>query len=591
MAEPTADQVIPKVFIKEALPGTPAAGSVEAFAKKMTEAARQANWREGLESLKKETKADKTTECQEQIGVERDPASGKKARSLEEQNRFDKLGSALGLAKNYLEKTYDGLDNSSKVALRATILIEANLRPLLKNVLSSMTNAQKDAFLERILKEPKYVGKVKELLDQALERKLADAVTPAKDEFEKLDLDRQDKQQEVDGVSVRIAEADRILDLFKRDASGAPLPASTNAKELDQLTKDLPKIEAEIEAFRDVVEDRQRKINGLNAERGARLRPGAAGRDLADIDKDIDNAVTEIRVLEKEIKMREDKITRKTVLEQQEGTLTEQKKNLVKEKQEKTIALKKAELEAQIKKRILEDAKNVRTSQEQDLVDSAKNIFADAARELWEAQGKEYEQMFNQNLETFKKETQDQNAKVLADAISERYKGTSKKRRGILVPTINQLKLNTDRQDLLDSGPEKVIRNLLGGKTNPATGAVYTAAEIDTLLKDKAFLEKATPVVGEQLYSRVLLNKDKLSVEEATLVATSDWGKGMIEQAIKRSDEVRNQIEALTGQKAVDKGFWTNLAEYIKKHPWLIAVILGLPLLGGAGLAGSMLAR
>lgn len=594
MPAPSPEQVIPKALIKEAIPAAAAPGSVDSLAQKVSEKLDQGDWKEALKLRKKEAvKESKISEKIEQIGVERDATTGVKNRTPQEQARYNDAKAAAELAKKFVEKGYAAITPAEQTALQNFVLNETALRPALAAELSTLTPTQQKEYAERILKDPLFSAKAKEILSNLLsQEQLADSVTPAKDKFEEADLKRQEKEAEVTEVRARITDVDTALDSFKRDPTGVAI--GTSAQELDRINGTLSTVLSELVALRQDLQDAQSKLQMLVAERANASRY-TGGRPITEIDPDITTENAKIRTAQGAISTRETDLAKKTQLEQSEAKLKEDKKTSQREEQTKTAEFNKIKLETQKRARELADAQALRASQEQDLVDGFKNVFSEATSAAIDESVDKAEKSFTKELEDLKKKTDDQNEKAFYDGLSERYLGPQRRRfRGVFgagrsetYRPISRGKVEADFRTLITEGPEDVMKGILENSNNPVTGVNYTPAEITTFISNTEYVSKLQPEVVKQLISKKILTGG-LRPEDVNLIVNSRWGQGMLEQGIANNEEAKKAIEKIMGAGAVSQpGFGERLSQEVSKHPWWLISLLGIPLLLGGAAAMS----
>lgn len=142
MPQPTPAEVLPKALAREALPAAPPAGSAAEMAKKINQKVDEGAWSEALElGRRAPVEERKIQERIEEIGINRDPATGAKQRNAQEQARYNEAKNVAALAKKFIEKGYGGLTAAEQNTLQLAVLAEANLRPALALEIAAMTAA------------------------------------------------------------------------------------------------------------------------------------------------------------------------------------------------------------------------------------------------------------------------------------------------------------------------------------------------------------------------------------------------------------------------------------------------------------------
>ena len=593
MALPTPDQVIPQALVRERIPATPPAGSAAELARRINEQNDQGNWKGAFERSKMpQVERGKIEQVREQIGVERNPATGAKVRTPQEQARYDQLGTAAALSTKFLEEGYDRLTAGEQVNLRRIVLDEARLRPALAGQLSVLAPNQVDAFAIRLLKEPKMAAKIREVLTQQSdpEHKLADAVTPADQQFKEKDLDRQNKQEEVDDVNRRLTAINTRLAEFARPGMGAPPGAK--AAEIDRIKTNFATIQAELRTQKQRLVDAKYRKTQLEADRTASIRAGAGGmaggRTTAEIDTEITDIRREETNAQTEIDTREADLQKLPQLEQEEQQLEQRRQEIERERRERSLELGKAQLEAQKRQYELQDARALRGSHEEDLVQGFETVFAKATSDLIGEQVDEAAGKFETEIETLKQQTKVQEETAMYNTLQTRWLGPLQHRgilRRVSFPPINRACVSADMETLLDraQGSDQLMRNILRATINPTTRIAYTNVEVDGLMANKAFVDKMRPEAITQLLGRRALTGG-FTQGDIHVIVNSQWGQGMIEAGLAKNAEYRGLVESALGADALRRqGFIPRVIEETRKHPFWLLSLLGIPfLVGGA---------
>lgn len=617
MAIPTPDQLIPRALVRERIAVAPPAGSLDALARTVVEKTDQGNWRQGLElGRRRPVEANKISQKIEEIGGfdnDRNP-DGSKNRSAAEIARHTEATNAANLAKKFLDQGFNSLTpgiGGEQEAVVNMVLAEARLRPAIAAELTPLTAAQQRAYAERLLKDPKFHEKARALLEGLANSdiQIPDAVTPARQAVEDATLDRDTKQEEVADIDRRLVPIDAGLAQFTRPAAGAAGPIGAMAARVDMLRTiiEAPTFQTELASWKTKRDDARQRLNDLRDERmrtvqagpggafvGGAIVPGTARRDIGTIDGDITAAKTALDTAEQEVADREGKLQALEQLKLREQELNQQKQELENEKRPKKLELDKAELELKRRQQELKDAQVLRASQEQDVVDGFKHIFAEATNEVISEQIDKMQETYDAEAATLKQQAEDQNEQAMYDALQEgmigaiRYRGIF--RREAYRP-LSRAAVGMYYDILLTQGPEEAMTVLLTTRINPATGVNYTAVEAHDLMRDKAegsFYRKLEPEVVKQILAKRMLSGGGINQEAAQMIVMSNWGQGMLTQAIAKRNEFRAAVEELMGADALGRpGFFDRMALEVRRNPWLLLLALGLaPLTGGLAAAG-----
>jgi len=595
MPEPTAAEVLPKAIVREGLPATPAARTPEAVAVTIIEKADQGVWRQGLELARRPPLEDeKIANRVEQIGIERDPNTGIKTRNIQEFARYNEAKEAANLVKKFLEKGFDGMTNAEKTELRKAVWAEAGLRPSLAAELARMTPAERIAFAERALNNPELAGFARQIFEEILDpsKVLADAVTPAQEALEITEFERDGKKGEFDEVKHRWDRNNTQLAEFE-DQSATGGTKGARLIELEKLTADESTLKAELQTRQQRLRTAKDRVDDLTSElqtttatmmtRGGIL---SGQRPPTEIQADITQAKKDIRNLEDEINEREAKLARKIQLEQEKQQVEQRKTELDREKREKELELKKAESEVNKRKKELADAKALRESQEKDLVAGFKGVVSEAINEQLNAEVQRLTEALNEEVGSLKEKAKESNEKVMYEALQEEFVKTETRRRGIFgkkekARVVDKTKVNNYFDKIMTQGPEAAMRDLIMSRTNPETGNPFTGTEADAILANKEYVEKMQPEVVKQLIGRKILIGG-MTNNDIDIIVRSQWGRGMIEQAMAINEEYRKAVEMVTGVGGTQShGFWEKFRQQAKKHPWWWLLLLGAPLAFG----------
>lgn len=586
--EPTAADVMPKVIIRESLSAT--GGTLQEQAtreagKRVVDKAKEGAWREALDATNRKKPIEQKTIDRklDEIGVERDATTRKKIRTTEEEARFKRTKDAASLAKKTIEQGYDKLDPTEQTKLRTAIEDKIRANPLLLSEFNSLSTTQQRAEVERRLKDPKFLADLSEEVSVHLnpEKKLIEEqkIIEREEDLKEKELTKKEAEDAVTDLDTQIKALDAELKAFERTPAGG---VGVKAVELDGLRVNLKATQTELETHRITLEYATSELAGFISERDMTRRYGAAPgsrRAAADIEVDIAAKKAEVKVAQREVDTREGKIRRIAELETQEASLKEEKLKAETGKREKSISLRKADLELSKSQRRRDDLKREREYEEEDLASNMENVFARTADKYIRDEFQAIETKVNAELDEMKKKTSDVHEQAMIETLQKRWEGKERGSGHRKYKPISKEQVEKDFIALKDKGPEPLMEEMLMTRTNPKTGAnYYTSAEAKQMLADKSdtsFYKKMEPEVVLQLIRRKLMTGG-VRREDLFVIESSAWGEGVIKKALSKNNEFKKQMEELTGESAVNPGFGRKLWEQTKKRPWLLALLVGL---------------
>ena len=619
--EPKAAEVVPKTIIKEAPVAVVAPGASKATSEMIAKGRQKLEEGKFQEALKivqsPPIEQRKISEKLEQFGTARNATTGAKELTPAELARRTKAEDGAKLVKKFIEGGYDNMDTSSggeQEMLRDVFLDAAKLRPMLEQEMQGMNDVQKQAFAERYLKDPRFSKEVRGVFQDLLnpEKKLVD-ISKFQDDKETADLDLEDAKAEKadhqrgwDQNDLQLAEHEaRSAKRGKPPVEGAKylrLQGLTNEiqvlrNDLNANRTDLATAQGDVKRFRDEL---------VNAQRFASIRAGTGtARSEAEIKRDFDTATLRetsarerVSQLDGELKTKEGEAK---IIDEEHQTLIERRKELDAKKRTLERAVKDKEREAAKKQWALQDAKTVREGEEQDLSDKFNSVFSEASDKVLNNDLEKANEAFNAELEVRKNQATDNNEKALLDGIERgmlvdapiiRKKGLLGFRTKEETRPMSKEKVISYHGTLMKNGPLEPAVRLLITQDNPAAGVKgvkYSEPEARAILANKAFADKMLPIVTEQILARKML-VGGITQEDIHIVVNAQWGKDMLDKARDRNKAYFDAVEKDMGPGAFDApNFHEKLAEKIKKHPWWLYLILGIPfLVGGAAASKSL---
>ena len=584
--------VVEAVMTKGVEQATPPATEEQKIARHMRTAIDQGNAREALR-ITTEPKVENKDLAKkiEEIGVTRDD-TGKKAKTLEEQQRYDRAKNAFDLVDKFVEKGYGKLSSAEQTNIQTTVIEQIRKNPVLAEKYRTMSRAEQKEYVLSLIQDPKNTEKVRQILSEvASAPELSDLVEVAKDKIDEKIREKKIKEEEVADIQRRSdAVAARLKD-FERPAGGATM--GKKVQELEDIRTELPTLETEKQTYAHQYQDAEFRFAQLQQERAATLRnPGTTGRrDIAEIDTDITNARSEMQNAQREVGERQAKINKVSQLEEEERTLESDKRNTDIEMRGVKLELGKIDLDLAKIQREYNNALSLRESQEMDIVNGLENVFANAAIDVLNDREDEVYNQYDVSLKELRDKATTDAEKAILNAIEERHKrrvpvrrlrGAEQQRK------IDKAKVLSDFNMLMTNGPEEFMKAVLAGAKNPETGNPYTEEEIEKLMKNQDLISKTQPEAVKQLLAKRFM-VGKISEGDAYFISTSKWGEELIDKAIATNQDVRDKLVKLYGEGVIDQpGFSKRFAKEVGATGLLSAILAGIiaiPIISAAAAA------
>lgn len=556
-------EVIARAVLEKAPVAPPPPGSLQEAAVKIREKLNESGPRSALESMRQrksieQRKIDELidTNC----GTERN-ADGTKRRPAgsEVRGRFDEMQKWSKLSKDFLEKGYDGLDAAQKPIVKT--LIEQALRawPEADALFSGpppMPVADKEAVIVTILKNPKYAEKVRSIFEGAIDptKALKDTVSEAKTTLEEVRKKEEEKRNGIAKSNNEKVLVDTQLEQF-RDGGG--VGDGPKLQQMKAIEAELPTLKVNLIAKQDQLVEAQERVKDLERKRNVAWQRGADNTDVIDVE--ITTKRGEVRTLQREITEINDRVNLKTALEQEKTSLEQKKRQLEEERIKLDTELKNLTRERLESQANFSSAQLTRTSQEQDFVDSFKGVFSEATMQYLEENIAKAEEAQKKLIDEEKANTVDPEEQRILDAIETRW-DKAEWQGGRLRRKINISQVRQDYPNLIAEGPRRILRDMLVSQITLLAGSPQYRAEVARIESklNPAFVEKMQPKIVERLITRQV-QTGKITEDDVRIIRESNWGQGVIQAAIKNKAELKNEIEQLIGQGALETSLWEKL--------------------------------
>lgn len=575
MPPPTSnpEAVARSVLEKAPGPGAAVRSAEQKRGDAIREKAKKDGARSALESLRQKPKIDKADTdriIDENIGVKR-KANGEKNRTAQEKARFDSAKKWKGFNEALLDGGYDSLtDPGNKNLARGQVEKALRAWPAGDALLTSMNATDRQAAIERILRDPKFTEKLRSVYDGTFsgENVLADTVTEAANRA----LEAETKKTKVDGEIAKnkldLSQVNTALDRYKVDpTTGAPIGADiTRIKNIEAR---MPTLTAEQNTKAVELQLLQEEYNAMKLG----VRTGAVTpAELAAKGTEVVAKQREILTIEAEIHEKEGLETKKNNLDSQKQTIETKLQELDVER-----ASAVSELSAARADRASQELS--RASQEGQFTENMKGMVSEAAMQVMEDEVTAAEAAEREIIETEIKNTQDPAEKAILQGLLERWEkdkevGIWSKSR---IKVYDKERINADFSEVMETGS---TRNTMWRMMRDAG---MSDDEIRAKISDPEFVDKMQPQVAERLLT-YKIQTGKLNEDEVRRIFNSEWGEGMIEKAIQRRDSLRKTINDLESKGILQGGVkeWLRKASGGEKWKFLLILL--------AAIAGSVVA-
>lgn len=574
MPPPTSN---PEAVASAVLEKTPTAGAVGRTAAQergdeIRKKASKEGARSALEALKARPKIDKAETdriVDENIGIKR-KETGVKDRSRAEKKKFDEAHQWKSFNEALLDGGYDSLNPHNQGVARVQVEKAMRAWPAADTLLTSMSAADRQAAIERVLKDPGFAEKLRGVYDSAFsgENVFADNVSEAASKV----LESETKKARIDGETAQknleLTQVNAALERYKVDpTTGAPI--GSDITRLKSIEARMPILTASHDTKTVELQLLQEEYNALKLG----IRTGAVNpAELAVKGGEIVAKQREIEAIGKEIE-------EKDVLEKKKGNLDTQKQSIEQRLQELNVEKASAVSELSAARADGASQELSRASQENQFVENINGMVAEATMQVLEDQVAAAEAAERELIEVEIKNTQDPAEKAILQALLDRWE--KDKVVGIWsksqVKVFNKERINADFSELMQTGsPRNTMWRMM-------REAGMTDTEIAAKITDTAFIDKMQPQVVERLLT-YKIQTGKLNEDEVRRIYNSEWGVGMIEKAIQRREGLRNVINDLESKGILQGGIkeWLRKASSGSKMKFLLILL--------AAIAGSVLA-
>lgn len=523
----------------------------------------------------------------ENIGNKRDE-EGKMIRDNRspEKTRHDDAKTVEARVTQYLDGGYDSLSDAQKLIVKGDVEKAVLTIPALREQYNHLGANERTAYLEKIARDPSCSQFVAETMNG-----IVDSAKIKQETISQLTLQLEGLNNELQIVQDQLSKGkyaiEKRINKLKKDIQD--LESGTSDDKLSKRNSKIVELKGEksnidttLESLRETRDDTKVFLDTLKEARiqlkkfrgTDKVEIGGREYNLKQIETEIkaQTALYNERNLEyTQSFTRKEEIT--LLLSQLEigggveGLKEELDKNLEEEAKLKT---KKADLENKIKakKQELGTAKTNRTYDEEQFVNSLKNVFTEAAGKYFEAEVSKAETKVKTYLEQKSTDLKEEAESALAKGLLLRYYFDKTNK-------VNLKNIRDDKDKIVTIGPEEILKQGLkdGG---------YTEAQINELIKDKTkwnSLMTKTAEVSLKYYwlkGGLFGREGKMQLDEQMKIVNSPWGNEVLKNSVEAA---RKDVEAVLKQKLPDR---SRIGEWLRKldGKWLLAIIAILVGLG-----------
>ncbi len=524
-------------------------------------------------------------EAAEKMGIERN-AAGAKSRTGAEATRYSNAKAEIDLIEEYLEKGPDSIRPNSTQEQKIIAYFDRAI--VLWPEAASMTQADREAYIRKKLKDPRFIARVKEAYDGAIKKaeSFDESVTNKEAEFKEAERKRAEKDREKAKITREKADSAADIALYSKDAQGNP---TGKLLILNNAQRDAVQAKHQIELIDDQIAQKRADMAAKEAERAQYQRNS---QDWNQAYSEMLRLKGEITTLEGQKVPESRKIANAELLQKEYDEL--KAKHAKNEDEEFRVEgeLDEAKYKEAAARAIYEDAKATRTGQETQFVDGLQRVFYNAALEDISATIKEHEEYRREELEKIKGQIGDQASKTVIEGIKDRWTNVIKDGSGkIKKIELQKGKIQQDYYTLLSEGPQGMLRQMLADAKDSGGNSIFTDAEIAVKLNDPEFVGAAeSEFIATLLRKR--LQTSKITEGEANLLFDR-FGDKVIDTALSKNDEATGVIDKLKekhGFKGSRQEFFKSMMKNPKTYGGLaaiLALLLGSPFLLAGGIAAT----
>lgn len=504
-----------------------------------------------------------------------------------EQARSNNVDSIVTTVQTYLED-FGALNGIQRLKLRDTITSVFNDIPSVKLFFDSLNPTEKGSIIENFLRDPRYRGKVREILAAKLNQRdgnqttqrLTEVVRSAEGERSKVRNEQTVIAEQYTHKEGDLNDVNQQLREFVPAVRGR---GGRYLQEIENLTDEKPRNTIEVQKRQNQITHMNGLLTRLYAEQQRNLdRPNTFNDLQTQIDRlggELDRVSAEMLPYQRDLNRLDYLNAQKVQLEDDRSRLEDERNTLYRQLGEVTGRVMDTE-------RAFNEAKDAKANDEQKFINELNDTLSDAAFDHLDAEFSAMESKRDEMLQEESKNSTDKFDKAMLDQMRTRWtmqkevKDTFFGKRRTTIKT-DEKAVASDYTVLLTDGPEALMRTMLieggAGLTPP-----LTPADIDAKLADPAFVAKMQSQVVENVMSRRFMT-GKVTKDEALHLWNTPWGETAITNALSKNQRLNTELQKLRDQGVLrDDG---KFVEWFKKSRLVkgVGILAILALIFGAG--------
>lgn len=482
-------------------------------------------------------------------------ANGRTVQSREQQGRYAEARKFYDIATTFIKDGYPRLSARDRGLITTRIIQAVRAWPEGDEIFRHLaTDAERQAAIRRLLENPDFAAKVRNHLGEVLNK--------AEEASHSDDLEQKQRDHEGAHLEAEAAETERYRQAGEwrmLDDQYEPYKEVTRTGVKGHLLDELDTLNAGLAGFESTIRNRQRELSRIDdeiADLNRDRRAAQTADERQQIQEDIRTQRDRRNTVQEDIDGAQEQINRLQTLQAEKARIEERRNaiqaNLV--ESQKTANDKIRDLS--LKNIDLQKARNAHTLNEQVLQNDLRNVFSEAAFEYLKEKVDESQAENDRLREEEIKNAETEDDRNILNALGHRYVDVDRNPRRDVIDREYEMLFRLN-------GAKEIFEAMYRGTNRyPPASPEYVSelARINERLKDPEFIQKYEPRVAQEILSR-RIQTGRISEQDAQFIMNSQWGQGMIEEGLRKRNDIREQVENLVGERVIDPGFFRKLRE------------------------------